>query len=104
MNGTLVAVGTIWSWVASHTPEFNVLMWLPGLLVAFLAFRAVALTIYIDFTAGYLADVEKTFALTSNLGFEQQFKNKATLKRMSAYVFWILLFLVTIIIPCAYNA
>jgi hypothetical protein len=84
----LVAVGAIWSWVvASDRPEFDPLKWLPALLVGFLAFRAVALTLHVDFIARYLAKAEKAFVLPDGLGFEQQFKNAGALKRVSAYVF-----------------
>lgn len=101
----LVAVGGIWSWiVAKGEPQYDALKWLPALLVVFLAFRALVLTKHVDFIANYLTEVEKSFALPERLGFETRFKHHGTLKRLSAYIFWLLLFLVSVIIPCAYHA
>jgi hypothetical protein len=85
-------------------PEYDALKWLPALIVVFFAFRALVLTKHVDFIANYLEKIEKHFALPDSLGFEQQFKNKGTLKRFSAYVFWGLLFVGSVIIPCAYKA
>ena len=53
----------------------------------------------------YLAKTEKEFALPEGRGFEQHFKAKGgTLKRRSAYAFWVLLFLLSVFIPLAYKA
>jgi hypothetical protein len=101
----LLTVAAIWSWVvASRKPEYDALKWLPALIVVFFAFRALVLTKHVDFIANYLEKIEKQFALPDSLGFEQQFKNKGTLKRLSAYVFWGLLFVASVIIPYAYKA
>ena len=101
----LVAVGAIWSWiVASRKPEYVVLMWLPALLVGFLAFRALLLTNHVTFIANYIIEIEKLFALPDLPGFETRFKGKGTLKRCSAYFFWLLLVLVSVIIPWVCKA
>jgi hypothetical protein len=99
-RSAVLATGAIWSWlVGAGKPEYELAKWLPALIVLALGIRALLLTSHIDFLAKYFIEVEKSFLLPSGLGFEQQFKRKGKAKRLSAYVFWAVLFVVVVVLP-----
>ncbi|MGI9487695.1 MAG: hypothetical protein ACR2RF_17815 [Geminicoccaceae bacterium] len=100
----LLVTGAIWSWAMSIDNEFySWLAWLPLLLILFLAFRAFVLTMHIDDLARYLMKIEKKFELSGGLGFETYFQDRGKVKRFSAYAFWCLLLITSIIIPIAFD-
>jgi len=103
-RNALIVTGAIWSWLAlKENVSYEELKWLPALIVLFSAFRALGLTMFIDEIGNYIATVEKSFITQNELGFERHFKAKKTLKRKSAYFFWIIFFLLTAFIPLFFT-
>ncbi|MEP6466904.1 MAG: hypothetical protein ABJB05_11400 [Parafilimonas sp.] len=99
-RNSLIATTVIWSWLATtdHV-AYKQLKWLPVILVLFSAYRAFGLASHIDKIRNYLRKFEHSVLLEDDWGFEQYYKSKLTSRRISSYIFWVLLFLVTLIVP-----
>lgn len=100
----VIAIGIIWSWLAlTENAPYRQLIWLPLIIVLFSAYRAYGLTAHIDTIAKYLTKIESFFiTLDDDLGFELNHSAALTAKRFSAYIFWILLCAMTIIVPAIF--
>ncbi len=99
----LLTTGTIWAWIVSNVDNsaFNIeyIIWLPLFIQVLFGLRA--WSVYNDMRAllNYISEIEKSFKLTSNLGWAQYWtRNRSKYRSTTGYVFWIILNLATILI------
>jgi hypothetical protein len=103
-RNALIVTGAIWSWLAiSNNSSYMQLKWLPAILIFLFAYRAYGLTTHIDSLHEYLIKIENLILPGKKLGFEQLHQDRLTAKRTSAYIFWALLIITTIIVPALFN-
>ena len=104
----LIGTGLIWTWLLTHnftsTNGINIpqtAWWIPCVLVAFCGMRSAALLKGILRASKYIRQMEEVFFYSEKIPGWETFvkKEKVAFITLSAILFWILLFVVTIIGP-----
>jgi hypothetical protein len=99
----LLSTGAIWTWLATTIDsDWNpALKWLPLLLNAFFALRAIGLVLRTREITAYLAAAEKHFSVPPQLALENAYKPRS-LKMLTVWAFWPLLLAATLVLPYFY--
>ena len=99
----LLSTGAIWTWLATTIDsDWNpALKWLPLLLNAFFALRAIGLVLRTREITAYLAAAEKHFSVPPQLALESAYKPRS-LKMLTVWAFWPLLLAATLVLPFFY--
>lgn len=103
---SLLATGGIWSWCATHPefPEVALLKWMPAIITFLFGIRAWGNAKAISATRNYLARIERHLALPEDLGWGRYLeKHQEPRLAMTAYLFWAILQLLTILVPVLYG-
>jgi len=97
IRNTLIAVGAIWTWLATHdvNPYYEIAKWLPFVISAFFAVRSLAIREGSKRIAEYTANVEDALQLPGELGWERFNKGRkrlcGTLGKRWENGFWIVM-------------
>ncbi len=105
-RNALLGSGAIWAWAITNKSQsvYPVLLLVPPLIVFLSALRAWSLWRHIGFLAAYIKQVEITFSLPGNLGWEHTFARSTDYsKSISAIVFWVVLLAVTVFAAIRYG-
>jgi len=99
----LLSTGAIWTWLATAIDsDWNpALKWLPLLLNAFFALRAIGLSLRTREITSYLAAAAKHFSVPPELALENAYKPRR-LERLTVWAFWPLLLAATLVLPFFY--
>jgi len=103
---SLIATGGIWSWCATNaqSPEVALLKWMPAIITFLFGIRAWGNAKAIDATRDYLYKIENYISLPEEIGWGKYLKNNQEPRlAMTAYLFWGILQLLTILIPIFYG-
>jgi len=99
---SLLATGAIWSWCATNldSPAVQILIWLPAVITFLFGVRAWGNAKAIYMTREYLAKIENSISLPENIGWGRHLRdNDEPRLALTAYLFWCILQLLTILIP-----
>jgi hypothetical protein len=103
---SIIATGGIWSWCATNpgSPEVALLKWMPAIITFLFGIRAWGNAKAIAATRNYLALVEQHLALPGNIGWGRYLeKHQEPRLAMTAYLFWAILQILTILVPILYG-
>lgn len=102
----LIATGGIWSWCATHvdSPEVRLLKWMPAIITFLFGIRAWGNSKAIQAARDYLENIENYISLPENLGWGKYIKNNQEPRlALTAYLFWAILQILTVLIPIFYG-
>jgi hypothetical protein len=99
---SLLATGAIWSWCATNldSPAVQILIWLPAVITFLFGVRAWGNAKAIYMTRDYLIKIENRISLPENIGWGKHLRdNDEPRLALTAYLFWGILQIITILIP-----
>jgi len=102
----LLATGGIWSWCATHadSPEVRLLKWMPAIITFLFGIRAWGNSKAIQAAREYLENIETYISLPENMGWGKYIKNNQEPRlALTAYLFWAILQILTVLIPIFYG-
>ena len=105
---SIFVTGLTWGWCASNTTNyaFNLLIWFPAVACNLFGLRAGAIHWQSLAARAYLELVEREFDLQNGLGWAstqiRQSKGVAALSAATAYLFWAVVGIGTIVVPYMY--
>lgn len=105
-RNALLVSGAIRAWAITNKSQsvYQVLLLVPSLIVFLSALRAWSLWRHIGLLAAYIQQVENTFALPDNLGWEHTFaRSRDYSKSFSAIIFWLVLLAATVFAAVRYG-
>jgi hypothetical protein len=103
---TLISVSAIWSWCAANSNSSHViyLIWLPVLMVILFGIRAFGVYLQMITIKRYLVEIENN-TISNDFGWEK-FQRNSKLREIwpiTAFAFWIILSVVTLIAPTLFR-
>ena len=103
---SLLSTGIIWSWYAVNImkhpkqDDFTIILWIPAIITFLFGIRSWGVSKIMLKIQNYLLEIEKSYSLPDNLGWEQHIENdRSQFEISTVYIFWIFLQCATIIIP-----
>lgn len=103
---SLLTSVAIWSWYLTSVdkPDNTFLIWIPAIVTLLLGLRAWGIYVYMISVKEYITKVEIAYELPENLGWELNSKHHLPpLRVITAFVFWIALQALTIIVAVEFN-
>ena len=103
---SLLTAVAIWSWYLTiiDKPESKFFIWIPAIVTLLLGLRAWGIYVYVVSIKNYIAKLEIAHELPGNLGWERSSKHHLPpLRVITAFVFWITLQALTIIVAVKIN-
>jgi hypothetical protein len=106
----ILVAGTTWGWCASHVDSyaFSLFIWFPAVACGLFGLRAFGIHTQSLAARRYIAKIESVFVLSGHTGWAKfqiaQSKGLPAVVALTAYIFWIILTLVTIGIPLIFHA
>lgn len=105
---SILVTGVTWAWCASNATNyaFNLLIWFPAVACNLFGLRAAAIHWQSRAARAYLALVEREFGLQGDLGWAsaqiRHSKGFAAFAAATAYVFWTVVGIGTLVVPYMY--
>jgi hypothetical protein len=99
---SLLSTGLIWSWCATNyeLPTVQILIWMPSIITLLFGVRAWGNANAMYRNRDYLVQIENRLALPEDIGWGRYLKNNQERRlAATAYAFWTILQVLTIIIP-----